>query len=123
MIFVRKNVDLLRLHLLPARSALRGCSGSGSLTRETKDCKTCSVLVAGFQFSAATIGRQTYSGVQGTNINKLTTFLLRPEQYLTLLIDVGVIDLRSEGDFRWLERIFRGKDDVYQKCALENEKM
>ena len=42
--------------------------------------------------------------------------------YLTLLIDVGMIDLGSEGDFRWLERVFRGKDDVYQKCALESEK-
>ena len=47
---------------LPARSALRGCSGSGSLTRETKDCITCSVLVAGFQFSAAMIGRHTCRG-------------------------------------------------------------
>ena len=31
-----------------------------------------------------------------------------------------MIDLRPEGEFRWLERIFRGKDYVYQKCALEN---
>ena len=45
------------------------------------------------------------------------------ETYLTLFIDVRMIDLGSEGDFRWLERVFRGKDDVYQKCALENEKM
>ena len=32
-----------------------------------------------------------------------------------------MIDFGSEGDFRWLERVFRGKNDVYQKCALKQE--
>ena len=98
----------------PARSALRGCSGSGSLTRETKDCMTCSVLVAGFQFSAAMMGRQTcrQQNWEDSNIGPWLG-------YLSFLVDIGMIDLGSEGDLRWLEGILRGEYDVYQKCALQ----
>ena len=97
---------------LPARSALRGCSGSGSLTRETKDCITCSVLVAGFQFSAAMIGRHTCWRALRLEENSVRC------HYLSFLVDVGVVDLRSEGDFGWLEGILWGEYDVYQKCTL-----
>lgn len=43
-----------------AKSPLKGCSGSGSLTSAIKDCITWSVLVAGFQLSALIIGKQTW---------------------------------------------------------------
>ena len=41
------------------------------------------------------------------------------EADLALLVNVGVVDLGSEGHFGRLEGVLRGKHQVYQKCSLQ----
>ena len=74
--------------------------------------RTCSVLVAGFQFSAEMMGRQTW----GWSVR--FSFRLCSFTYLALIINVWVVDLSPEGHLWWFEWILGREHQVNQEGTL-----
>ena len=73
-------------------------------------------MVAGFQFSADMMVRQTCR-CQTNYYTALET--LSYHTYLTLLVNVGVVNQGPEADLGRLEGIFCWEDEIYQEGSLK----